>query len=76
MTVARKGAGAANWRDDVVLNELVLERSRLAARRRRRQELDRAVAALAAALPAGRLTPGEMRAAAEAVLRSVREDRA
>jgi hypothetical protein len=72
----RKGAGAANWRDDVVLNELVLERSRLAARRRRQQELDRAVAALAAALPAGRLTPDELRAGAEAVLRSVRDDRA
>ena len=74
--MARKEATATNWRDDVVLNELVLERSRLAARRRRQEELDRAVAALAAALPAGRLTPGEMRAAAEAVLRSVREDRA
>lgn len=74
--MARKEATATNWRDDVVLNELVLERSRLAARRRRQEELDRAVAARAAALPEDRLTREELRAGATAVLRSVRDERA
>ena len=74
--MSRKQAAPTNWRDDVVLNELVLERSRMAHRRRAEEELDRATTALAEALPRGILTREELRAAARAVLRSVRDDRA
>jgi ribosomal protein L18E len=69
MTVETLDRG--NWRDEVALSELVLERSRLARRQRAAVQLDRVVRAVERSLPPGRLTDEEVRVVAEAALGSL-----
>jgi Flp pilus assembly protein TadB len=61
----------SHWRDDVVLSELVLERTRAARRERAAAQLDRAVLAVERSLPPGRLTREEVRIVAAAALHSL-----